>query len=202
MELKDIASVSGKGGLFKVVKPTRTGVILEALDDSKAKFIAGASHRVSILKEISLYTTSQEASLPLEDVFKKIRKDFGKDLPVNTKSSPDELRGFIAKVVPEYDEERVYPSDLKKLISWYELLQKHAPETIEEKKPETKAPKPEKAESKEKPQEEKEPKGKSKAAATETKAAKEAKQVLKEEAGETQKAKKEEKPAAKKPIKK
>lgn len=191
MELKDIASVSGKGGLFKIVKPTRTGVILEALDESKAKFIAGASHRVSILKEISLYTTSQEASLPLEDVLKKIHKEYGKNLPVNSKSSPEELRSFIEKVVPDYDEERVYPSDLKKLISWYELLQKHAPETIEETKEEKPAAKTGKKEATE-------VKEKEKTAATDTKQAKEAKQVLKKEAEESQKEKKEEKPAASK----
>ncbi len=72
MDLKDVAAVSGKGGLFKVVKPTRTGVILETIDADKKKLIANASSRVSILKEISLYTTTGEGSVLLEDVLLKI----------------------------------------------------------------------------------------------------------------------------------
>ena len=60
MTLKEIASVSGKPGLYKVVKPTRTGIILETIDDQKKKLIANTNSRVSLLKEISLYTTSDE----------------------------------------------------------------------------------------------------------------------------------------------
>jgi hypothetical protein len=128
MELKDVASVSGKGGLFRVLRPTRNGVILESIDQARNKFIAGANHRVSLLKEISIYTTTKEGSVPLEEVLLKIKSDFGTDLPVNGKSEVNELRNFIGKVVPEYDIERVYPSDIKKLISWYDLLSKFAPE--------------------------------------------------------------------------
>lgn len=145
MELKDVASVSGKPGLFKVLKPTRTGVILEALNESRSKFIAGATHRVSLLKEISIYTTDRDGSVPLEEVFHKINEEHGEKLPVNTKSDNGELYDFIGSVVPAYDQERVYTSDIKKLVTWYEILSDHAPEVL-------KAPKEEAKKEEEKPE--------------------------------------------------
>lgn len=131
MELKDIASISGKGGLFKVLKPTRTGVILEAIDETRSKFIAGASQRVSLLKEISIYTTSKEGSFPLEDLLDKLYKEYGDTLPVNGKSDNRDLYSFLGKSIPDYDQSKVYPSDIKKLISWYGILVKFVPEVLQ-----------------------------------------------------------------------
>jgi len=133
MDLKDIASVSGKGGLFKVLKPTRTGVILETIDEHKTKLIANANSRVSLLKEISVYTTSKEASLPLENVFRNIYEKFGKDISVNVKSEDKDLKSFLETIVPDYDTERVYNSDIKKIVSWYSILAQHSPEVFEKK---------------------------------------------------------------------
>lgn len=133
MELKEIATISGKGGLFKVVKPTRAGVILESLDEQKSRVVASAQHRVSLLKEISIYTTGKESSVPLEDVLIAVFAKYGKALPVQAKASPDELAEFMESVVPEYDRERVYTSDLKKLVSWYTILAAYAPELLEKK---------------------------------------------------------------------
>ena len=127
MELKEIASVSGKGGLFKVFKPTRNGVILESLDNKKMKFPATAHHRVSMLHEISIYTNTQEGSVPLEDVLRKIHEEFGDDIGLDSSASPEELRGFLKHLLPEYDEEKVYVSDIKKLVTWYNILLKEAP---------------------------------------------------------------------------
>lgn len=139
MDLKDVASVAGKGGLFKVVKPTRSGVILEALDGSKKKLVANANSRVSILKEISIYTTSAEGTILLEDVFKLIHEKYNADLPVTTKSSNKELLDFLAEIVTDYDDEKVYASDAKKVVSWYNLLLSNYPEqfVFEEDKEET-----------------------------------------------------------------
>lgn len=130
MELKDIAAVSGKGGLFKVIKPTRTGVILETIDNSKRKIVANANSRVSILKEISIYTTTGENSILLERVFDTINKKYGNQLELSSKSTESELKSFIEEVVPDYDEERVYISDIKKLISWYNILGNYYPEVL------------------------------------------------------------------------
>lgn len=132
MDLKDIAAVSEKGGLYKVVKPTRTGVILESLDEKKKKLVANASSRVSILKEISIYTTGAESSIMLEEVFGRIHDEYGKELNIKPKSSKAELEDFISEVVPNYDPDKVYMSDVKKLISWYQRIAQFAPEVLEQ----------------------------------------------------------------------
>ncbi|HEY8401403.1 MAG TPA: DUF5606 domain-containing protein [Cytophagaceae bacterium] len=150
MDLKEIAAVSGKSGLFKVLKPTRSGVILEAIDQTKMKFVANANNRISLLKEISVYTTGKEASIPLEDVFINIFKKYGDKLEVTSKSSPDELQKFMGVVVPDYDVEKVYTSDIKKLVSWYTILVSNFP-GIFEKKEEAKETAATESEVKEKP---------------------------------------------------
>jgi hypothetical protein len=138
MELKEIAAISGKGGLFRILKPTRSGVIVESLDDSRNKIVAGTNYRISILKEISVYTTSQEGSIPLEEVFFRIKEEFGDDLGVTSSSDGDELKAFIKHLVPDYDIERVYTSDIKKIIGWYNILFSLAPEVLEKSKEEDK----------------------------------------------------------------
>lgn len=141
MELKEIASVSGKPGLFKVVKPTRTGLILESLDGKNTKIVTGPNHRVSLLHEISIYTEDYDKTIPLDDIFKTIYKEFGDDPGVDNKSDADELKAFMEHIVPDYDKDKVYVSDMKKLVSWYAILTKIAPELFVEKaeeKPEIK----------------------------------------------------------------
>ena len=128
MDLRDVASIAGKGGLYKVVKPTKSGVILETLDDSKKKIVANANSRVSILKEISIYTTTAEGTVLLEDVFKTMFDKYGEKLPVKPKDDSTALLKFLGDLVPEFDSEKVYPSDAKKVVSWYNLLFKHYPE--------------------------------------------------------------------------
>ncbi|ERM84830.1 hypothetical protein P872_22480 [Rhodonellum psychrophilum GCM71 = DSM 17998] len=132
MKFKELATVSGKPGLYKVLKPTRSGVILEALDEKKSKLVVGASQRVSILSEISIYTTTEEGAIALEDVMKKIEKEFKGDLGVDGTADADELKAFLKHVLPEFDEDRVYASDIKKLITWYQIIRKQVPESLEE----------------------------------------------------------------------
>lgn len=132
MKLSEIASVSGKGGLFKVVSPTKAGVILESLDENKTKLIATTHHRLSLLHEISIYTTTEEGTVALSEVLKKINKDFGADLGVDGNADPSELKSFLKSVLAEYDEDRVYVSDIKKLVKWYGVLLQYAPEVFTE----------------------------------------------------------------------
>ena len=80
MTLDDIATISGKSGLFKVFKPAKSGVILESLDEAKTKIVATASHKLSILSEISIYTTTKEGTIALLEVLKKINGEYGNDL--------------------------------------------------------------------------------------------------------------------------
>src|SRR5688500_18361464 len=138
MTLAEIASITGKGGLYKVIAPTKSGVVLESLDDTKTKLVATTSHRLSLLHEISIYTTTKEGTVPLEDILRKMRADFGNDLGVDGNSDATELKSFMKAIVPEFDENRVYISDIKKLIRWYEIISKYAPELMAEKSEEKK----------------------------------------------------------------
>ncbi|PIB36549.1 hypothetical protein BFP72_14640 [Reichenbachiella sp. 5M10] len=138
MDFNEIATVSGKGGLFTVVAPTRGGVILETMDDQKKKMIVNMNSKVSILGEISIYTTDAEGSSPLGDVMKKIHAEFDGDTGLTSNSDPEELKAFLKHVLPEYDEERVYVSDIKKVVTWYNLLSATQPQLFEEAKEDSK----------------------------------------------------------------
>ena len=116
-----------------MVAPTKSGVILESLDDAKTKLVATTSHKLSLLHEISIYTTTKEGTVPLEEVLKKIHADFGDDPGVDSNSDGSELKAFLKAVLPIYDEDRVYVSDIKKLVRWYETILKYAPELLKEK---------------------------------------------------------------------
>ncbi len=128
MELSEIASISGKGGLYKVLKPGKAGVLLESLDATKTRLVASTTQRMSVLSEISIYTTDKEGTIGLLDVLKKIKKDFGNDLGVDANSEANELKSFLKSVLPNYDQDRVYVSDIKKLVKWYSILSEQAPE--------------------------------------------------------------------------
>lgn len=130
MEFKDIAAVAGKGGLFTILKPTKTGVILESLDENKTKLVASVHNKVSVLEEISVYTTDQEGTAPLKEVLQKINTEFGDDPGVDKSSDADELKSFMAHLLPEYDKDRVYVSDIKKMVNWYNILLKEAPQLL------------------------------------------------------------------------
>ncbi|UZD21054.1 DUF5606 domain-containing protein [Algoriphagus halophytocola] len=130
MNFKELATVAGKPGLFKVLKPSRTGVILESLDGKKTKLVAGMSQRVSILSDISIYTLTEEGAEPLESVMQKIEAEFEGDLGLDTNPDDSELRAFMKHILPEVDEARVYTSDIKKLISWYKIIRVQAPEIL------------------------------------------------------------------------
>ncbi len=142
-DLNEIATVAGKSGLFKVLKPGRSGLVVESLDEKKIKFVTTPNHKVSVLKEISIYTNNKEGAIGLDDVLRKINKEFGKDPGVDSKSSNDELMSFLEFLVPDYDKERVYPSDVKKLVNWYHIILKEFPEYFTaEKKEESKTESP------------------------------------------------------------
>lgn len=125
IDLRQVAAISGLGGLYKVVKPTRTGVIVESLEDNPKTMVAQARHRMSLLDEISIYTTDEEGTVPLADVFQRVHEKYGDTLPLSEKPSNEEYKKFMSDVLPDFDEDRVYVSDMKKLASWYLILNKH-----------------------------------------------------------------------------
>ena len=132
MNFKEIAAVAGKPGLYRIVSPTRSGVVLEALDEKKTKLVAGMSMRVSVLNDISIYTLTEEGAEPLESVMKKIDANYQGDTGVDASATDAELRAFLKSVLPEFDQDRVYVSDIKKLNAWYLLIHKNCPEVFQE----------------------------------------------------------------------
>ena len=131
--LKEIANVSGKSGLFRILKPSRAGVIVEGLDEKREKTLIGPTARVSVLKDVSIFTDGEEESVPLSDVFLKIREVHGEAVALPVKSASDkELIEFLNKILPDFDRSKVYVSDIKKIITWYNLLSKYAPELFVE----------------------------------------------------------------------
>lgn len=129
--LRQIANISGYGGLYRILKPSRAGVIVETLDDKKEKTMMGPTARVSVLNDISMYVDTPDGSVALGDVLRSVADTFGDSLPVTAKSSDTELAQFMSEVLPDYDRERVRTSDIKKLVSWYSILRQYAPEVFE-----------------------------------------------------------------------
>ena len=120
MSLDKILAIGGRPGLYRLVTQTRSGLIAESLVDGK-KVSVGISNNVSVLSEIAIYTLEEE--LPLRAVFEKIQqKEDGKKTSVGPKAGKLALEEYFFEVLPNYDEDRVYPSDIKKVIQWYNLL--------------------------------------------------------------------------------
>lgn len=119
MDLSKIISISGRPGLNRLIAHTKSGAIVESMLDKK-RFPAFGTDRISSLEEISLY--SEDEDIPLKDVFKAIYNKESGGKSINPKSSGEELKRYLEEVVPNYDKERVYVSDIKKVISWYNLL--------------------------------------------------------------------------------
>ena len=117
-----ILSISGKPGLYELKARTRAGFVAESLVDGK-KMAVGAHNNVSMLSEIAIYTYSEE--VPLREVFQKIAEKEDAKETISHKSSKKELENLFSEVLPEYDEDRVYISDIKKVIQWYNLLVKN-----------------------------------------------------------------------------
>ncbi len=134
--LKTIANISGYPGLYRILKPGRSGVIVETIDAKKAKTMMGPQARVSVLNDISMYvdrpdSPQSEQSVPLGDILMMVADTFGDELPVTSKADGSELADFMEQVLPDYDRERVRDTDIRKLVSWYTILRQHAPEAFE-----------------------------------------------------------------------
>lgn len=119
MEFKEIISVPGMGGLYKVVANNRAGFIVESLVDSK-RTVINSNQRIMTLVDIAVYTADGE--VPLREIYKKIQSAEGNKLKVDVKGDQTKLREYFKKLIPDFDEERVYTSDIKKMLTWFELL--------------------------------------------------------------------------------
>ena len=120
--LETILAISGKPGLFKLVSRGNNNLIVETLDAQKKRFPAFAADKIISLADIAMYTDEKE--VPLREVLNNIKaKESGKAASIDyRKASKDELYAFLGEVLPNFDGDRIYPSDIKKLIQWYNIL--------------------------------------------------------------------------------
>jgi hypothetical protein len=118
MNLKGIVSVSGKPGLWKALVQNKTGFVLESLDANKTKLVANlTTAKIAALDEITIFGTDED--IRLLDVFARMKE--ADNIP-DAKSDGKQLRRFFREVAPDHDEEKVYASDMKKVISWFNIL--------------------------------------------------------------------------------
>lgn len=138
-DLQKILAITGEQGLFTYVSQARNGMIAESFLTGR-RSVFGPHAKVSSLSDISIYT--EDGETPLKEVLLKMKAELGDNDAPDAKSDPKVLKAFFDKVLPGYDADRFYPSHMKKVVGWYNLLKKHAsldfeePESAEEAEPE------------------------------------------------------------------
>jgi hypothetical protein len=120
MNVEKILAIAGKPGLFELKLQTRSGFLAESLLDGK-KITVGMRSNVSLLSEISMYTYSEEK--PLADIMRAIAVKENEGPAISHKEDNGKLIAYFKEILPDYDEDRVYPSDIKKVLNWYNILQ-------------------------------------------------------------------------------
>lgn len=129
MDLKGILSISGSSGLYKLVKQARNAIIVESLETKKRK-PAHATHKISALEDIAVYTKNGE--LQLKEVFKQLHDYLEGEKAPDHKGDKEKVKEVFEAAVPEYDKDRVYISDIKRIINWYNLLHEQGLMTFED----------------------------------------------------------------------
>lgn len=132
--LKGILSITGQSGLYKLVAESKNNIIVESLDTQK-RMPVYSTVKVSALEDIAIYT--ETGDLPLKEVFKAIFEKESGGSTISPKSSGNELKTYFEQIVPEYDKDRVYTSDIKKVLTWYNALQEKEMLDFSEPEPES-----------------------------------------------------------------
>jgi hypothetical protein len=123
MDYREIVSVTGIGGLFQLMATKSDGAIVRNLADKSTKFIPARLHNVTPLESIEVYTTGE--NVRLHEVFQKMKEHGDVALPDGKKADNDTIRKYFKSIFPEFDEERVYVSDMKKMLKWFEILKQN-----------------------------------------------------------------------------
>ncbi len=118
--LKGILAISGEPGLYKMVSQTKNGIIVESIETQK-RIPAYATNKISSLEDIAIFTEDDE--VPLKDIFLNIKEHANGDVVLQNKASNQDIKSYFKEILPNYDEDRVYVSDMKKVFKWYNLLQ-------------------------------------------------------------------------------
>jgi len=141
VDLKEIISISGRPGLYKVVARSTKNFIVESIDDQKTRLSVNATQQVAVLDEITVYTNSED-NLPLKTVFENMEKKRNDGPIPSAKDNPVDIREFFNFAAPGYDQERVYISDMKKMLKWFEIIYPEQQATEPVKKEAKSGPKP------------------------------------------------------------
>lgn len=132
MDLSKILSISGKPGLYLILSQTKTGALVESIIDKK-RFPVFINEKINTLSDISIFTTEED--ILLKEVLHSIYKKENGGPSIDPKSDNNALKAYMLEILPNYDQERVYFSDMKKLFTWYNLLQKENILDFSEEKP-------------------------------------------------------------------
>jgi len=119
MGLKKIVAITGRPGLFKIISQTKGGFLVESLVDKK-RIPINVIHNVSVLNDIAMYTYEDE--IPLREIIKTIAQKYKNKATISHKETNQNLVSFFREILPNYDEDRVYTSNIKKLVQWYNVL--------------------------------------------------------------------------------
>lgn len=135
MNLKDILSISATPGLFKLVDSRPNGLLAAGLDGGKTKFFSMRKHQFTPMETVAIYTT--EDTIELKEIFERMLDQLEENPPAKVKDKSDTIEDYFSSIVPNYDEDRVYISDMKKVIKWFNILNEKGylamdPETDEE----------------------------------------------------------------------
>lgn len=138
MNLKDILAVSGMQGLYKLVNSRNNGLLVSSLDDSaRTIFCSMRKHQFTPMETVAIYTMSD--TIELSTIFERMLDQLTENPPASPKGSKSEIEDYFSSIVPDYDEDRVYISDMKKVLKWFQILNKKGyltaePETDSEEK--------------------------------------------------------------------
>ena len=124
MNLDDLIAVSGLPGLFRMAANRSNGLIVEDLETGKRRFVSARKHQFTPLGSIAIYTDDGD-SVELANVFRNMRDQFEDRPPVDANAKSEELFDYFADVLPNYDPDRVYPGDVKKVIKWFNSLKEN-----------------------------------------------------------------------------
>ena len=120
MNLRGIVSLSGKPGLYKALAQNRSGFVLESLDEAKNKVVTNATSKLATLDDITVF--GEDDDITLISIFEKMKETASTNAVPEAKADAKVLRDYFTSIVPNHDPERVYASDIKKIITWYGIL--------------------------------------------------------------------------------
>jgi hypothetical protein len=120
MQYREIVAVTGLGGLFQLIASKQDGAIVRSLEDKSTKFVSSRVHNFTPLESIEVFTTGDNVNLA--EVFKAMQEQEAKTAPVDSKADNNAIKSYFKSVFPTFDEERVYVSDMKKMVKWYAIL--------------------------------------------------------------------------------